>query len=74
MLYDYSKLKGRIVEMFNSNYAFAYHMGISERTLSLKLNNKVYWKQPEITKALSLLELTEDDVKDYFFTYLVQFS
>ena len=44
----------------------------SERTLSLKLNGKVPWKQTDILKAVSLLELSEDDIQEYFFTIEVQ--
>ncbi|WP_459831247.1 DUF739 family protein [Howardella ureilytica] len=39
MSYDYSKLKGRIIEKYNSNKNFSKKMNISERSLSLKLNN-----------------------------------
>lgn len=47
-------------------------MGLSERTISLKLNNKVAFKQPEIQKALPILGLTESDIQAYFFTLKVQ--
>ena len=45
---------------------------MSERTLSLKLNGSVSWKQAEICKAVSVLELTKDDINDYFFMEKVQ--
>ena len=51
---------------------FAERMGLSERTISLKLNNKVAFKQPEIQKALPILGLTESDIQAYFFTLKVQ--
>lgn len=72
MAFDYSKLKGRIVEKCGSQCEFARRFGWSERTLSLKMNGKVAWKQDEICKALSLLNLSEDDVQEYFFTIKVQ--
>lgn len=72
MAFDYSKLKGRIIEKFSSQYRFAEKIGMSERTLSLKLNGSVSWKQTEICKAVSVLELTKDDINDYFFTERVQ--
>ena len=53
MAYDYSKLNGRIVEKCGTRANFAEMMGLSERTISLKLNNKISFKQPEIQKALS---------------------
>lgn len=72
MLFDYSKLKGKIIECFNSQSVFAGEMRWSERTLSLKLSGKVYWKQPEIIKAMNLLGLSIDDIAVYFFTLKVQ--
>ena len=48
MAFDYSRLRGRIVEKYKNQIEFARRMQWSERTLSLKLNGKVAWKQPEI--------------------------
>lgn len=72
MSYDYSKLKGKIIEKYGSNSKFAIDMEWSERTLSLKLNNKVAWKQPEMTKAIELLALDINDIASYFFDVKVQ--
>lgn len=69
---DYSKLKGKITEKFSTQYLFAKAMGWSTRTASLKLNGYVAWKQPEISKALILLELNEKDIGEYFFKKKVQ--
>ena len=72
MAFDYSKLRGRIVERFGSQQKFAEAMGMSERTLSLKINGKRSWKQPEILEVVKKLGLTEEDIQDYFFTLKVQ--
>lgn len=72
MAFDYSKLKGKIVEVFNTQICFADAMGWSERTLSLKMNGIRAWKQPDICKAISLLKLTTEDIPAYFFTLKVQ--
>lgn len=72
MAYDYAKLNGKIVEKCGTQAVFAERMGLSERTISLKLNNKVAFKQSEIQKALPILGLTGSDIQAYFFTLKVQ--
>lgn len=72
MAFDYSKLRGRIVEKYSSQIEFAKALGWSERTLSLKMNGKVAWKQTDICNAIELLELSKDDIQDYFFKLKVQ--
>ena len=72
MAFDYSKLRGRIVEKFGNQIAFSKAMNTSESTLSLKLCGKRTWKQSEICLAIKLLELSENDIPDYFFTIKVQ--
>ncbi|HEM3492123.1 TPA: DUF739 family protein [Streptococcus suis] len=72
MVKDFSKLSGRIVEKFVTQSNFAVAMGLSERSISLKLNGKVSWKDDEIEKAIKLLELAVEDIPKYFFTRKVQ--
>lgn len=67
MSYDYSSLLGKITEKFGTQYNFAIAMGLSERTVSLKLNDKVTWKDDEILKAVHVLELNPQDIPKYFF-------
>ena len=72
MAFNYSKLRGRIIEKFGTQSTFAKYMKMSERTLSLKLNGKIYFVQNEILLACELLELTKDDIQAYFFNQEVQ--
>lgn len=72
LVYDFSKLSGRIVEKYGKQAAFAVALGISERSLSLKLNNERYFKPNEISRAIELLDLLPTDIPDYFFTVVVQ--
>jgi hypothetical protein len=69
---NYSKLKGRIVEKCGTQGNFAQKMGLSERTVSLKLSGKIPFKQPEILKALEVLGLSDEDIQAYFFAVEVQ--
>lgn len=70
--YDYSKLKGRIIEKLGSQHKFAKSMSLTEKTISSKLNNEVFWKQNEISKACDILDIKEDEIKKYFFKLKVQ--
>ena len=72
MMYDYSKLRGKIIEKFGNNSSFANEIGISERTLSLKLHNKIAFKQTEIDKAVIVLNIPINEISEYFFKKKVQ--
>lgn len=67
MPYNYSKLLGRIVEKVGTQSNFASKMELSERTISLKLNGKIGWKQSEIAKACDVLSIPDTDIPAYFF-------
>ena len=67
MPYNYSKLLGRIAEKVGTQGAFADRIGLSERSVSLKLNGKVGWKQCEIIKVCEVLEISDSDIPSYFF-------
>lgn len=71
-MYDYYKLLGKIVEKYRTQSKFANAMELSERSLSLKLNNKVNFNQNEIKKAIELLDIPETEISDYFFNQKVQ--
>lgn len=68
MSFEYSKLAGRIKEKFETQSKFAKAMGLSERSLSLKLNNRIGWKQHEIMKACELLSISVLEIHVFFFT------
>lgn len=72
MAFNYQKLLGRITEKMGSQAEFARRMELSERTISLKLNGKVPFKQNEIVKASNLLEIDNSDIAAYFFTVYAQ--
>ena len=67
MLYNYSKLSGKISEKFGTRGAFALAMGCSERTLSLKMSGMIPWKQTEMDRACQILSIKIKEIPDYFF-------
>lgn len=73
MRYNYSKLNGKIREVCGNQGTFAQKMGISEHTISLKLNSKRSWKQPEIERACDVLDIQSADIPAYFFDVQVQY-
>lgn len=70
--FDYSKLKGRIIEKYDTMQAFSKKVKISSQSLSYKLNNKVDWRQSEISKCMKLLDIPFNEVDIYFFNEIVQ--
>ena len=70
--FDYSKLKGRIVEKCGTQANFANKIGLSERSVTLKLNGLRSFKQGDIEKITEVRELSHDDIGTYFFTAKVQ--
>ena len=72
MVYDYSALDGKITEVFSTRGNFAKAMELSERSVSLKMNGKVPWSQPEISRACKLLGIPDEKIVAYFFVVKVQ--
>ena len=57
--YKYRKLIGRIVEVYGTRKEFAKVIGISENSLSLKLNGKTGFSQEDINKWSRTVWLTQ---------------
>lgn len=66
MAFDFSKLRGRIVEKYGSCVRFAAAMGRSKVWLSSRLNNTVPWRAEEIREAAKLLDITSEEIPLYF--------
>ena len=69
MEFKYDKLKGRIKEKYRTQENFAKAIGKTQTTTSFKINGKRLWNQEEIIKAIELLDLSKDDIVEYFFKY-----
>ena len=67
MSFDYSKLRGLIVEKVGSQNNLAEKMGLSKQSLSAKVNNKVAFTQDEMCKIIHILHITHRDISKYFF-------
>lgn len=72
MEYDYSKLLGRIVECVGTQKELAQKIGLSEHSVSMKLNNQRGWKQKEIRKIAEVLQIPSSEIAAYFFAERVQ--
>lgn len=64
---SYSKLRGKIREVFGTQEAFAAAMNMNTATLSGKLNGKTDWTRVEMEQACSLLGVSMMDMHAYFF-------
>lgn len=67
LAFDYSKLRGKIREVFGTQDKFAKALGISGATLSLKLNNVSEFTQQEMAESMRLLHEPACSVDKYFF-------
>ncbi|MBE6722757.1 MAG: DUF739 family protein [Ruminococcaceae bacterium] len=67
MPYNYSVLLGKIIEVYGTQGAFARAMGLSEHSVSRKLNNKIQWTQSEMLKSCTLLNISRSEIPKYFF-------
>lgn len=72
MAFDYSKLRGKIREVFGTQKAFSEALGISSTSLSAKLNNRVEFSQDEINHSCTLLEIDKAHIPTYFFAVKVK--
>jgi len=68
MEFDYSKLKGKIKEIYGTQTEFANAIGLSFVSVSKKLNNLRQFKQSDIVKISKVLNIAEEEIPIYFFT------
>lgn len=66
--YKYKKLRARIVELFDTQKAFAEHLGLSENSVSLKLNGKTGFDQKDMSEWAKALNITQEEYLVYFFS------
>lgn len=72
MIYDYSKLNGKIKEVCNTQEVYANKLGLSATSVNNKLNNKTPFTQNEILKSMEILNIIPEELQQYFFTQKVE--
>lgn len=72
--YNYSKLKGKIIEMYGTQSSFLENISMSNTTFIKKMNNEGYFSQPEIEEIITVLKVSKDDIVNYFFDKKVRKS
>ena len=63
----FPKLRGRIVEKFGSQSAFAEALKTTDVTVVNKLNGKSSFSLEDIVNWCNTLDITKDEVGSYFF-------
>lgn len=67
MAYEYRKLIGRIIEKYGTRKAFAEYLGLSENSMSKKLNGITAFSQNDIEIWCNALDIELSDAGVYFF-------
>ena len=67
MSFNYSKLKGRIAELYGNQQKFARVIGMGIPTLSNKLNNKTGITQEEVIRMSKALKIALPDIYLFFY-------
>ena len=65
--FKYDKLRGRIVEKFGSQDAFAKALGVSKQSVSKKMNGKTMFDQRDILGWSQLLDINLDEISAFYF-------
>jgi hypothetical protein len=70
-MFETSKLRGRIIEKFGSQQAFAKAAKNSVSFISQYLNGRKFLDQRTMEKWIDLLEIPAAEISSYFFTLKV---
>ena len=71
-MFDYSKLRGRIVEKYGTVNRYAKAAKMTATTAGRKLSGKSKWSQDEIVLSCRLLSIIANDIPEYFFKNTVE--
>ena len=70
-MFDYNKLRGRIVEKYGSISGLCNALKITNVTASRKLNGLTGFSQEDIEKWSKALDIDPDDYAAFYFTHKV---
>lgn len=65
--YKYNKLRGRIIEKYGSMSSFAKKIGITDVSMSNKMQCKTGFSQGDIKCWCELLDIQTNEIGIYFF-------
>ena len=65
--FNYSKLRGRIVEKFGCMRAFVKELPFSDVAMANKMQGRTAFKNDEMLLMARLLEISKEEIADYFF-------
>ena len=64
---EYNKLRGRIVEKYDTMSNFADKIGSSRQTVSQKLTGKSEFSRDDIQRYADALDIQKDEIGVFFF-------
>lgn len=67
-MFNYTRLRGMIRGKGYTQAQFANKIGLSDTAFSSKLNNKTYFTTIEINSICKVLDISSNDIGQYFFT------
>lgn len=67
MQYVYNKLRGRIVEKFGTQKAFAAALGVSQNCITKKLHCVWEFSQSDVERWANLLEIDRQEYGEFFY-------
>lgn len=71
VFFDFRKLRGRIVEILGNQNVLADKLGVSNVSLSRKLNNKSRFSSDDVIVISNILGIPNDEIGTYFFNQKV---
>ena len=66
-MFDYNKLRGRIIEKYGTQKAFALKAGETVQSVSLKLNSGSGFSQTTLLHWCELLDIKTEDIGNFFY-------